>query len=84
MSSAFVKGVTHNLPDARVTFDNFHVIVHASPSRGQDGVFEPASSSTLLVEKFLEVFLIRFGPGFLFLGPEFGNFPRPLREREYP
>jgi transposase len=30
MSPAFIKGVTENLPDARITFDKFHVIAHAS------------------------------------------------------
>ncbi len=30
MSPAFIKGVTHNLPNARITFDKFHVIAHAS------------------------------------------------------
>ncbi len=30
MSPAFIKGVTENLPNARITFDKFHVIWHAS------------------------------------------------------
>jgi transposase len=30
MSPAFIKGVTDNLPNARITFDKFHVIAHAS------------------------------------------------------
>lgn len=30
MSPAFIKGVTEHLPDARITFDKFHVIAHAS------------------------------------------------------
>jgi len=30
MSPAFVKGVTEQLPNARITFDKFHVIAHAS------------------------------------------------------
>lgn len=30
MSPAFIKGVADNLPDARITFDKFHVIAHAS------------------------------------------------------
>jgi transposase len=29
MSPAFIKGVTDNLPNARITFDKFHVIAHA-------------------------------------------------------
>lgn len=30
MSPAFIKGVTDHLPNARITFDKFHVIAHAS------------------------------------------------------
>lgn len=30
MSPAFIKGVSENLPNARITFDKFHVIKHAS------------------------------------------------------
>lgn len=30
MSPAFIKGVTENLPNARITFDKFHVVAHAS------------------------------------------------------
>src|SRR5579864_6158653 len=30
MSPAFIKGVNDNLPNARVTFDKFHVIAHAT------------------------------------------------------
>jgi transposase len=30
MSSAFIKGVAENLPNAQITFDKFHVIAHAS------------------------------------------------------
>lgn len=30
MSPAFIKGVTKYLPNARITFDKFHVIAHAS------------------------------------------------------
>lgn len=30
MSPAFIKGVTQHLPNARITFDKFHVIAHAS------------------------------------------------------
>jgi transposase len=30
MSPAFIKGVAANLPNARITFDKFHVIAHAS------------------------------------------------------
>lgn len=30
MSPAFIKGCTQHLPEARITFDKFHVIAHAS------------------------------------------------------
>jgi len=30
MSPAFIKGVGESLPDARITFDKFHVVAHAS------------------------------------------------------
>ncbi|TDG01493.1 transposase, partial [Paraburkholderia guartelaensis] len=30
MSPAFIKGVSEHLPNARVTFDKFHVVAHAS------------------------------------------------------
>jgi transposase len=30
MSQAFIKGVSENLPKARITFDKFHVVAHAS------------------------------------------------------
>ncbi len=30
MSAAFIKGVTDELPNARITFDKFHVIAHAN------------------------------------------------------
>lgn len=30
MSPAFIKGVTQHLPNARITFDKFHIIAHAS------------------------------------------------------
>jgi len=30
MSPAFIKGVVDSLPNARVTFDKFHVVAHAS------------------------------------------------------
>ena len=30
MSPAFIKGAAENLPNARITFDKFHVIAHAS------------------------------------------------------
>jgi transposase len=36
MSPAFIRGVDEHLPDARVTFDKFHVVAHAS--KALDGV----------------------------------------------
>ena len=30
MSPAFIEGVNEHLPDARLTFDKFHVVAHAS------------------------------------------------------
>jgi transposase len=35
MSTAFIKGVAENLPNARITFDKFHVIAHASKAVDQ-------------------------------------------------
>jgi len=30
MSPAFIKGCTEELPNARITFDKFHVVWHAN------------------------------------------------------
>lgn len=35
MSKAFIKGVTESLPKARITFDKFHVVAHASKALDQ-------------------------------------------------
>ena len=35
MSPAFIKGVTENLPNARITYDKFHVVKHASEAVDQ-------------------------------------------------
>jgi transposase len=35
MSPAFIKGVTKHLPNARITFDKFHVVAHASSAVDQ-------------------------------------------------
>jgi transposase len=35
MSPAFIKGVTEHLPSARITFDKFHVVAHASAAVDQ-------------------------------------------------
>jgi transposase len=46
MSPAFIKGVTEALPQARITFDKFHVIAHASTAvdkmRRTEQVTDPA------------------------------------------
>jgi transposase len=35
MSPAFIKGVTDQLPKAKITFDKFHVVAHASQAVDQ-------------------------------------------------
>jgi transposase len=35
MSPAFIRGVTDHLPQARITFDKFHVVAHASAALDQ-------------------------------------------------
>jgi transposase len=35
MSPAFIKGVSEHLPNARITFDKFHVVAHASKAVDQ-------------------------------------------------
>ncbi len=35
MSPAFIKGVTEQLPNARITFDKFHVVAHAAAAVDQ-------------------------------------------------
>src|SRR6516162_2061401 len=35
MSPAFLKGVTKHLPNARITFDKFHIVAHASKAVDQ-------------------------------------------------
>jgi len=35
MSQAFIKGVTKHLPNARITFDKFHIVAHASKAVDQ-------------------------------------------------
>ena len=35
MSKAFIKGVTEQLPKARITFDKYHVVAHASKALDQ-------------------------------------------------
>jgi transposase len=47
MSTAFIKGVTENLPNARITFDKFHVIAHASKAVDQTRRVEQKSDPEL-------------------------------------
>ena len=47
MSPAFIKGVTDHLPKARITFDKFHVIAHASHAVDQTRRLEQKTDSTL-------------------------------------
>ena len=37
MSPAFIRGVADHLPRARITFDKFHVVAHASAAVDQTG-----------------------------------------------
>ena len=47
MSPAFIKGVTDQLPNARITFDKFHVIAHASQAGDQMRRREQRTDPTL-------------------------------------
>jgi len=47
MSPAFIKGITDHLPKARITFDKFHVIAHASHAVDQTRRLEQKTDSTL-------------------------------------
>lgn len=47
MSPAFIKGVAKHLPNARVTFDKFHVIAHASTALDQMRRLEQKSDPSL-------------------------------------
>ena len=47
MSPAFIKGVTDTLPNARITFDKFHVIAHASQAVDQMRRREQRTDPTL-------------------------------------
>src|SRR5881628_1720931 len=47
MSPAFIKGVTDHLPKARITFDKFHVIAHASHAVDQTRRLEQKTDPTL-------------------------------------
>ena len=47
MSPAFIRGVTDHLPQARVTFDKFHVVAHASAALDQTRRLEQRSDPSL-------------------------------------
>lgn len=47
MSPAFIKGVTKHLPNARITFDKFHVIAHASTAVDQTRRIEQKTDPSL-------------------------------------
>ena len=47
MSKAFIKGVAEYLPNARVTFDKFHVIAHANAAVEQARRIEQKTDPTL-------------------------------------
>jgi transposase len=47
MSPAFIKGVTDKLPNARITFDKFHVIAHASQAVDKTRRAEQRTDPTL-------------------------------------
>lgn len=47
MSPAFIKGITDHLPNARITFDKFHVIAHASTAVDKTRRAEQKADPTL-------------------------------------
>lgn len=47
MSPAFIAGVTQHLPNARITFDKFHVIAHASTALDQMRRIEQRTDKSL-------------------------------------
>jgi transposase len=47
MSPAFIKGVTEHLPNARISFDKFHVIAHASTALDQTRRLEQKTDPSL-------------------------------------
>lgn len=47
MSAAFIKGVADHLPNARVTFDKFHVVAHASAALDQTRRLEQKTDPSL-------------------------------------
>jgi len=53
MSTAFISGVAEHLPEARVTFDKFHVIAHASDAVTKTRRDEQKSDPTLKGTRWL-------------------------------
>lgn len=47
MSPAFIKGVTNQLPNARITFDKFHIVAQASTAVDQTRRLEQRSDPSL-------------------------------------
>jgi transposase len=47
MSPAYIKGVTAHLPNARITFDKFHVVAHASSAIDRTRRIEQRTDSEL-------------------------------------
>lgn len=47
MSPAFIKGVTEELPNARITFDKFHVVAHANAAVDKTRRVEQRSDPSL-------------------------------------
>ena len=47
MSPAFIKGCMAHLPEARITFDKFHVIAHASKALDETRRLEQKSTPDL-------------------------------------
>lgn len=47
MSNAFIKGVAEHLPNARVTFDKFHLVAHASAALDQTRRLEQRTDPSL-------------------------------------
>jgi transposase len=47
MSAALIKGVTQELPNARITFDKFHVVAHANMAVDRTRRIEQRSDATL-------------------------------------
>jgi transposase len=47
MSTAFIKGVSEHLPNARITFDKFHVVAHASAAVDQTRRLEQRADPSL-------------------------------------